>query len=479
MNKYPSSHRHLFPLVSVLIIMALMLASCAPAPTAAPAPTQPPAVEQPTQAPPPTEAPQAPAATDTAVPEPPASTEPVTITWLNHWSDPDTAAYWTKVADQFMVENPNIKINIINSGFDDLLTTYMTQYNAGNAPDVFHIKYDLLPDLVAAGAIMTPPDAALQDIKQNWAPAAVGGMTYQDKVWGYPTEIGLRAMMYNTKLLKEAGVAEPPYPKGWTFDEYRAAAKQISEKTSAKGAGFIIQYEASTTENFVNFLWNNGGEFINADNTHVLFNSPEGVQVLQLWKDMIADKSVSLFNTDDTATALGTETIATYDDANWWKLMFFDTYDQTNGKGAAQQTIKVTGTPYTKKNTSRSYVFGLVVSSQSKHPAEAWKWSQYIAAPRGPDKNSYMADFLTTFWGIIPSNLQDQKLSPVLVNEPYTAAYVGLMETAIVQPVFKGYIEIQHILAGEIENVYQNGKDPKAALDDAATAADAVLAKNK
>jgi ABC-type glycerol-3-phosphate transport system substrate-binding protein len=53
------------------------------------------------------------------------------------------------------------------------------------------------------------------------------------------------------------------------------------------------------------------------------------------------------------------------------------------------------------------------------------------------------------------------------------------MNTAIVQPVFKGYIEIQHILAGEIENVYLNGKDPKAALDAAAAAADAILAKNK
>ena len=156
-----------------------------PPPTVAPA--QPTAVEQPTQAP---QAP--PKTTDTAAPQVPANAEPVTITWLNHWSDPATIAYWDKVAAQFMAENPNITIKLINSSFDDLPTTYMTQYNAGNAPDVFHIKYDLLPDLVGAGAIMTPPDAVLQDVKQNWAPAAVGGMTYQGKVWAYPTEIGLR-----------------------------------------------------------------------------------------------------------------------------------------------------------------------------------------------------------------------------------------------------------------------------------------------
>ena len=158
--------------------------------------------------------------------------------------------------------------------------------------------------------------------------------------------------MVNAKLLKQSGVDEPPYPKGWNFYQYRAAAKQVSEKTGAHGAGFIIQYEASTVHNFVNFLRNNGGEFINLDNTHVLFNSPEGVQVLQLWKDMIDDKSVSLLNIDDTAALLASDRIATFSESNWCKLMFFDTYDATYGKGSAQKTIKVVGIPYTKKNIS-------------------------------------------------------------------------------------------------------------------------------
>ena len=50
----------------------------------------------------------------------------------------------------------------------------------------------------------------------------------------------------------------------------------------------------------------------------------------------------------------------------------------------------------------------------------------YIVALRAADKNSYMADILMSFWGIIPSNLQDEKLSPVLTTEPYTEAYAGL-----------------------------------------------------
>ena len=192
---------------------------------------------------------------------------------------------------------------------------------------------------------------------------------------------------------------------------------------------------------------------------------------------MIDDGSVALFNTDDMASALATEAVATYTDANWWKLMFFDTYDKSFGENAAQETFKVSGVPYNDRNTSRAYVFGQVVSSQSEHPEAAWKFARFTAYPRGENENSYMADFLTSFWGIIPSNIKDQQVSPVLVEEPYTSAYVEILnEYGEIQPVFKGYIEIQHILSGEIEKVFQTGKDPQAALDDAAAAANDVLA---
>ena len=457
--------RSIFNLLSILIIAAFALAGCqaaTPTPGAAepaqPQPTQPePAQPEPTQ------------------PEP--AMGEVKITWLNHWGDPETAAYWREVADKFEAENAGIKIEIINSSFDDLLTTFMTQYGVGNSPDVFHVKYDLLPDLTAAGAIAAPSGAVQEEIQAGWSAAGVEGLMRDGTVWGYPTEIGVRGLMYNEKLLQEAGAELPTSPQGYTFEQYAEMARLVTEKTGVKGAGFIIQYEASLVENFTNFLWNNGGEFINEDQTQVTFNSPEGVEVLQLWKEMIDSGAVTLHNTDDMASALATEAVATYIDANWWKLMFFDTYDELNGEGAAQQTFKVSGVPWTKENHSRAFVFGLVVSSQSKHPEEAWKWAQYIAAPRG-EAISYMAEFLTTFWGIIPSNKFDQQHAPVLVEEPYTRAYVEILNNfGRIQPVFKGYLEIQHILAGEIEKVFQTGKDPQAALDDAAAAANDVLAK--
>lgn len=409
--------------------------------------------------------------------EVPASDEVVTITWLNHWGDPETLAYWEDVVKQFEDENPNIKVEIITSSFDDLLTTFMTRYGTGNAPDVFHAKFDIVPDLVASGAVVAPPQNVQNEIREDFSEPGVFGMTYDGTVYGFPTEIGLRGMMYNEKLLLDAGVELPP-PEGYTFDEYAAMAKQVTENTGAKGAGLIIQYEASLFENFTNFVWNNGGQMINEDFTEVLFNSPEGVEVLTLWKQMIDDGSVALYNTGDMASALAAESVATYTDANWWKMMFFDTFDETHGENAAQETFKVAGVPYTVANESYTFTFGLLVSSQSKQQEAAWKFVDYIAQPSSEDGVSPIGVFLTTFWGIIPANLLDQQNSPVLQEEPYTKAYIDILNNfGRLQPIYPGYLEIQRIVAGEIEMVFQANKDPQTALNDAAAAANLILNK--
>jgi len=465
MSRREISRREFLRLASVASV-GMALAACAPAST--PPPTAPPAAA-PTEAPPTAEPTEAPTAAP-AVPE----AAPTVITWLSHWGDPDTLKYWQGVADQFQKDNPGAQVDLLTVDRQELLTKFMTLYGAGSAPDVYHLSYDFLPDLLAADTLNPPSEEISQEIKEGWSDAGVTGMSQDGKIWGYPTEVGLRGLIYNSSLLEDAGIAAPP-TEGPTFDEFAEICKKLTTD-SVKGTGLLVQYETGVYDNFVNYLWNAGGEFTNSDNTKVLFNSPEGVDALSFLKSLVDAKVVALVSTSDMAQGLATETVATFSDANWWKLMFFDTYDESHGAGAAQKVFKVCGVPSRKAKTSRAYTYGLSVSAPSKAPEVAWEFSKYIGAPRAADKNSYMGEFLTTFWGIIPSNKLDQQLSPGM-EEPYTAAYVELLNSqARVQPVFKGYAEIQHLVAVAVEGVYVSGNDPQAALEEAAKAADAILA---
>src|SRR5512138_558063 len=99
-------------ITGLLAIAAMLLASCAPQPTAQP--TQPPKA---TEAPASTQAPEATAApTDVPIvgenysPDIPDPTEPVTVTWAT-WVNTDTP-FWKQTIEAFNKIHPNIKIEI-------------------------------------------------------------------------------------------------------------------------------------------------------------------------------------------------------------------------------------------------------------------------------------------------------------------------------------------------------------------------------
>lgn len=67
----------------------------------------------------------------------------------------------------------------------------------------------------------------------------------------------------------------------------------------------IYDKNGGYTWNWLPFLWQNGGEFLNDDRTEAMFNSPEGVEALEFWKKMVQeDKSVPLRQRRPASTAL-------------------------------------------------------------------------------------------------------------------------------------------------------------------------------
>lgn len=98
--------KKLFALLSVLLVVAFVLAACQPSAPAPAEPTEPPAVsEEPAD--------EAPAPPEAGEPEEEAPTgaEPVTITF---WAapNPPQEVFWADMAKLYMEENPNVTINV-------------------------------------------------------------------------------------------------------------------------------------------------------------------------------------------------------------------------------------------------------------------------------------------------------------------------------------------------------------------------------
>lgn len=200
--------------VAIAILVALVLVACGspatppPAPTSAPQPTTAPA--QPTSAPAPTTAPAA---------------NPVTINWWHITTADAQKAVWQGLADQYMKDHPNVKVNITvldNQAFKDKLATVM---QSGNPPDLFQSW--------GGGVLKQYADAGLvQDLtaamKQNgWGDSissgALGLYSADGKVYGVPWDAGMVGFWYNKDLFKKAGIDNPPA----TWDEFLADVKKL------------------------------------------------------------------------------------------------------------------------------------------------------------------------------------------------------------------------------------------------------------
>lgn len=207
-------------LAALLLIAMLLLAACGgggatPSGSATSAPA---AGEQPTAA---ASAEQPTAATA-------ASGQQVTVTW-GFWGSPEEKASHEKVAAEFMKTHPDIKIEIWHQPWDDYFTKLKTLWASGDSsqiPDVLFLWPT--PSYAATGVLedLTPYIQKSNYNTGDYWPALLESASYQNKIYGFPRDIGVEALYYNKDLLDKAGVAYPT--DKWTWDDLKAALQKLS-----------------------------------------------------------------------------------------------------------------------------------------------------------------------------------------------------------------------------------------------------------
>lgn len=142
------------------------------------------------------------------------------------------------LADEYMADNPNVKININEGEMEDMLDNLFTSVSAGSgAPDIAMIEISRIAKfLEAEDRFYNLNDYGAQDLANDfldwkWAQAQNVDGSFQI---GLPTDIGPTTMFYRTDVMEEAGFPTDPEELAAeisTWDEYYEAAKKIKEAT--------------------------------------------------------------------------------------------------------------------------------------------------------------------------------------------------------------------------------------------------------
>jgi raffinose/stachyose/melibiose transport system substrate-binding protein len=201
--------------LSILCLLAFVLAACAPAATepAAPDVTEPQATE--------------PAATEPVATEPaatePASDEPVTLTYLVDDSEANQATA-KALADAYMALHPNVTITVESRpGGTEGDNIVKTRLATGDMTDVFWYNSGSL--LQALNPSETLVDLSNEPFITNIVESFLPTVSQNGQIFGVPSQTAMGGgILYNKKIYEDLGLSVPT-----TWEEFAANNEAIKE----------------------------------------------------------------------------------------------------------------------------------------------------------------------------------------------------------------------------------------------------------
>lgn len=402
----------------------------------------------------------------------------VTITFWHSFVS-STIPSLNELIKKFEEEHPGIRVDAqyVPSG-DPLIQKLVTAIQSNTAPDISWIHSDFLDKLVDADAIykmdhfIKGTDGLTDDEMKDIFPALLESASWRDTLYSMPMEATTLAFLYNKNMFIRAGLDPNHPPQNW--DELEAYAKKLTLDKNGDGKidqyGFYVPvFPASgplsiwMVLQWTPFLWQAGGQEINAQQTQVLFNSNAGVQALQLWKDIYNYEHFSDFTmTHDIGFASGT--IAMIMDGPW---------DLPELRKVNKFEWGVTNLPAGPAGKS-TYIDGehLVIFKQSRHPDSAWTFVKWILKPEVQAMFSEQSGYLP----VRKSVLKLKEYKDFLNKHPHMKAFVEQLYIGRARaPIDYHRVEINQSIAEAVEEAILGNEDPKTVLDEAAAKSNRLL----
>ncbi|MGH2371245.1 MAG: ABC transporter substrate-binding protein, partial [Chloroflexota bacterium] len=157
---------------------------------------------------------------------------PVTITY--HSGLPEThptGATRIELLEEFNRANTQqITVDLSDGRAATNVTKAKTLAAAGTPPQLYYTPYYSVAEFLAGG-MTVDVDAALKGdrewgkLRADIFPEMLESSRWGGKVAGIPVDTNNQAMIYNTGLLRQAGVAPPK--QGWTWDDFQETAQKF------------------------------------------------------------------------------------------------------------------------------------------------------------------------------------------------------------------------------------------------------------
>jgi ABC-type glycerol-3-phosphate transport system substrate-binding protein len=435
-------------LLSVCLLVAL--AGCkAPA-----TPTSPPPAEE----------------TEAAPTSPPPAEE---MTTIRVWDYYGTATpFQPEMIAAFEEANPGIKVEYEALNWDAMFEKLSVALTAETAPDVATVDMTWVPTWAALGGFTeldTLSGGKLNGVAldEAFTAGALEAMSYNGKVVAMLEDFDVYCLYYRADLFEEKGLEAPT-----NWDELVEVGQQLAEDTDGDGTPDTHLYGYwPETFRWAQFLYENGGEILNADNTEAIFNSPEGVEAAQFFIDMANEYQFAFdIGEESFMQLLKDGTIAMFSDGPYMMGVLKD------GAPEMEAMWGVARHPYKEQPGSYLGGTGLVIPVGAPNKEAAWRFIEFalqLDNAIGVYENAGAAPGLK-------AALENERVStpdPYFGDQVTLPLFLEATETAHHFPYVRQWNETSAIIDEAIASALLDEKTAQEALDDAAAEVNALLAE--
>jgi multiple sugar transport system substrate-binding protein len=340
----------------------------------------------------------------------------------------------------------------------------------GTPPDVASNHVWFLARYAAAGQL-EPLDDLMKRAgmsREQFEPSLMKGCVYDGKTYALPVFASSWVLYYNTELFKKAALDPKRPPKTWEELEDYAKRMTAWKGQSIQQAGLDVPYQVEDTmsDTFLTLFYQAGGEFLSPDGKKVAFDGPEGVEALQFLVDLMRKDRVSqigfgqgLDQTPQSPFNAGTMAMSMMGP---WGIINVQKY-------SPKLPYAVAPLPARKRAASVGDVFVIFIPRAAKHKDAAWRFARFFL------DTPNLVKFTKACYQI-PAELEAQK-DPFFSQDPKMQVFIEATKTMRVNPGIPEQSEIIAAVQEECQQAIYGKKTAGQALRDAATAANAALAR--
>ena len=467
------SHKTIFNVMGIILLIAVILSACAPATTLT---AEPPATSEPESTTVATEAPteaatEVPAATEAPVDAAKPSGK-VTL-WM--WKAAHDTLVNSGVLDEFKKEYPDIEVEIVEYAPADVYQKLPLALQAGTgAPDISLVENSHLAQIVALGGLTDMTEWVTPYIdKMNaykWQDAKL-----DEKYYAMPWDSGPVVFYYRRDVFEAAGLPSDPESVSAavaTWDDYFNVCQTIMEKTGS--ACFSNNKANNYGRLYEMMLWQQGLGYYNAEG-QVTVDSPENIATLEMMKKFWDANLTSdqLEWTDGWYAELAAETdakpIATLIEAAWMGAFLKGWIAPgTEGKwGVALMPTMEEGQVRAANDGGSAFV----IPEQSENKEAAWALTEFLF---GRVENQVAMFKSSDFFPSLEAAYDDpvfDETDPFFADQPVREIYVDVVKEVPIAYVYGPYYsEMNGFVATAIQKVATGEMSPADALKEAADA---------